>query len=118
MWRARYWMLANPAWSKELFERGLDYDPAHPKATYFYVLYKPDDGYLRALVRPGGPAYVSGLRTGDVVDKIDGRFWWEYGTYQSEQRAYDGKPHSFDVERGRVGGPATHIQLGSPFSGE
>ncbi len=59
------------------------YDPAHPAPTYFYVLFKPADGYMRALVRPGGPAYEAGLRTGDVIDKLDGRFWWEYGTYQT-----------------------------------
>ena len=74
--------------------------------TYFYVLFKPVDGYMRALVRPGGPAYAAGLRTGDVIDKLDGRFWWEYGTYQTQLRAYDGKPHDFDVERGARRRPA------------
>ena len=44
---------------------------------------------MRVYVRGGGPAYVSGLRSGDVINKIDGKFWWEYGTYQSQQRAYD-----------------------------
>jgi len=81
------------------------------------VLFKPSDGYMRALVRPGGPAWVAGLRTGDVIDKLDGRFWWEYGTYQTQLRAFDGKPHTFDVERGRVGGPAAHVELGAPFTG-
>jgi predicted metalloprotease with PDZ domain len=113
----RYWMLAHPAFAHELFSRGLAFDPTHPKPTYFFVLYKPADGYLRALVRAGGPAYEAGLRTGDVVDKIDGRFWWEYGTYQSQMRAYDGKPHSFDVQRGRVGGPPVHVLLGAPYTG-
>jgi len=37
---------------------------------------------MRALVRAGGPAWIAGLRTGDIVDKVDGRYWWEYGTYQ------------------------------------
>jgi hypothetical protein len=68
-------------------------------------------------VRPGGPAYAAGLRTGDVVDKLDGRFWWEYGTYQTQLRAYDGKPHDFDVQRGTVGGPPAHVQLGEAFTG-
>jgi hypothetical protein len=117
LWRMRYWMLAHPAFAHELFSRGVAFDPTHPKPTYFFVLYKPADGYLRALVRAGGPAYEAGLRTGDVVDKIDGRFWWEYGTYQSQMRAYDGKPHSFDVQRGRVGGAQVHVQLGEPFDG-
>jgi hypothetical protein len=117
LWRMRYWMLAHPAFAHELFSRGLAFDPTHPKPTYFFVLYKPADGYLRALVRAGGPAYEAGLRTGDVVDKIDGRFWWEYGTYQSQMRAYDGKPHSFDVQRGRVGGPPVHVLLGAPYTG-
>jgi hypothetical protein len=117
LWRMRYWMLAHPAFAHELFSRGVAFDPTHPKPTYFFVLYKPADGYLRALVRAGGPAYEAGLRTGDVVDKIDGRFWWEYGTYQSQMRAYDGKPHSFDVQRGRVGGPPVHVLLGAPYTG-
>jgi hypothetical protein len=68
-------------------------------------------------VRAGGPAWQAGLRTGDVIDKLDDRFWWEYGTYQTQQRAFDGRPHSFDVERGGVGGPAAHVQLGDPFTG-
>jgi hypothetical protein len=34
-----------------------------------------------------------------VIQKLDGRFWWEYGTYQTEQRVYDGKPHTFEIQR-------------------
>jgi hypothetical protein len=117
LFRLRTWMRAQPAYAAEVLEHGLAFDPSHPAPTYFYTLFKPSDGYLRALVRPGGPAYVAGLRSGDVVDKIDGRFWWEYGTYQSELRAYDGKPHAFDVERGRIGGPPAHVQLGTAFRG-
>ena len=98
-------------------DRGLAFDPANPHPTFFYVLFKPTDGYMRALVRPGGPAYAAGLRTGDVIDKLDGKFWWEYGTYQTQLRAYDGQPHDFDVERGKVGGPPGHVQLGAPFTG-
>ena len=52
------------------------------------------------LERVGGPAYAAGLRTNDIVEKLDGKFWWEYGTYQTQQRAYDGKPHTFDISRG------------------
>ena len=117
LFRVRVWQREHPALASDVFERGLAFDPAAPRPTYFYVLFKPADGYMRALVRPGGPAYVAGLRTGDVIDKLDGRYWWEYGTYQTQLRAYDGKPHDFDVERGTVGGPPAHVQLGDPFSG-
>ena len=116
LFRLRLWMHDRPALAANVFGRGLAYDPADGP-TYFYTLFKPSDGYMRALVRPGGPAYVAGLRTGDVIDKLDGRYWWEYGTYQTELRAYDGKPHSFEIERGGVGGTLIHIQLGDPFRG-
>ena len=115
--RVRVWSREHPALAAEVFERGLAFDPSAPKPTYFYVLFKPVDGYMRALVRPGGPAYAAGLRTGDVIDKLDGRFWWEYGTYQTQLRAFDGMPHDFDVERGKVGGPPGHVRLGAPFTG-
>ncbi|MBV8581024.1 MAG: hypothetical protein JOZ86_10375, partial [Candidatus Eremiobacteraeota bacterium] len=113
----RVWAREHAAFAGEVFDRGLAFDPTDPRPTYFYVLFKPTDGYMRALVRAGGPAWVAGLRTGDVIDKLDDRFWWEYGTYQTQLRAYDGQPHSFDVERGKVGGPAAHVQLGEPFQG-
>jgi hypothetical protein len=116
LFRMRLWMHDRPALAANVFGRGLAYDPA-TGPTYFYTLFKPADGYMRALVRPGGPAYVAGLRTGDVIDKLDGRYWWEYGTYQTELRAYDGQPHTYDVERGGVGGPAVHVDLGAPFTG-
>jgi hypothetical protein len=117
LFRVRVWSREHPALATEVFERGLAFDPANPRPTFFYVLFKPADGYMRALVRPGGPAYAAGLRTGDVVDKLDGKFWWEYGTYQTQLRAYDGKPHDFDVQRGKVGGPPAHVQLGDAFTG-
>jgi hypothetical protein len=66
---------------------------------------------MRAYVRPGGPAYVAGLRTNDIVEKLDGKFWWEYGTFQTQARAYDGKPHAFLVLRGKV---ERAIALGAP----
>ncbi|HTD37405.1 MAG TPA: hypothetical protein VK669_07815, partial [Candidatus Limnocylindrales bacterium] len=117
LFRVRVWTREHPALAAEVFERGLAFDPSDPKPTYFYVFFKPADGYMRALVRAGGPAYAAGLRTGDVVDKLDGKFWWEYGTYQTQLRAYDGKPHTFDVQRGKVGGPPGHVDLGVPFTG-
>jgi hypothetical protein len=117
LFRVRVWSREHPALAAEVFERGVAFDPANPRPTYFYVLFKPADGYMRALVRPGGPAWDAGLRTGDVIDKLDGRFWWEYGTYQTQLRAYDGEPHSFDVERAGVGGPPAHVQLQAPFTG-
>jgi hypothetical protein len=116
LFRLRLWMHDRPALAANVFGRGLAYDPA-TGPTYFYTLFKPSDGYMRALVRPGGPAYAAGLRTGDVIDKLDGRFWWEYGTYQTELRAYDGRPHTYDVERGGIGGPPAHVALGEPFRG-
>jgi hypothetical protein len=116
LFRLRLWMHDRPALAANVFGRGLAYDPA-AGPTYFYTLFKPSDGYMRAVVRPGGPAYVAGLRTGDVIDKLDGRFWWEYGTYQTELRAYDGQPHTYDVERGGIGGPHVHVALGDPFRG-
>ncbi len=52
------------------------------------------------------------MRTNDIIDKLDGKFWWEYGTYQTQLRAYDGKPHTFDITRGAK---AVYVQLGAPF---
>jgi hypothetical protein len=115
LFRVRVWARENPAFAANVFDRGLAYDPQSGAATYFYTLFKPSDGYMRVVVRAGGPAYVAGLRSSDVVDKIDGRFWWEYGTYQTQLRAYDGKPHSFVIERGRVGGPVEEVTLGEPY---
>jgi hypothetical protein len=116
LFRLRLWMHDRPALASNVFGRGLAYDPT-TGPTYFYTLFKPSDGYMRALVRPGGPAYLAGLRTGDVIDKLDGRFWWEYGTYQTELRAYDGQPHTYEIERGGIGGPLVHVALGEPFRG-
>jgi hypothetical protein len=55
------------------------------------------------------------MRTNDIVDKVDGRYWWEYGTYQTQLKAYDGKPHTFDVTRGDR--HDIHVALGAPYSG-
>lgn len=95
-----------------LFQNGLAAVGGDPP-TYFFTLFKTVDGNMRAYVRAGGPAYVAGLRTNDVVNKVDGRFWWEYGTYQTQLRAYDGKPHSFEIDRG---GTTVEVQLGAPFT--
>ncbi len=99
--------------STNLFARGVAFAPGDP-ATYFYTLFKSDDGNMRAYVRAGGPAYAAGLRTGDVIEKLDGKAWWEYGTYQTQLRAYDGKPHSFEIVRN---GATLEVQLGTPFTG-
>lgn len=111
--RLRTWMYENPKVARALLRTGVAYDPATMNPTYFYTLFKTDDGNMRALVRPGGPAYEAGLRTNDVIEKLDGRYWWEYGTYQTEQRPYDGKSHSFEVMRGKQ---LVHVQLGTPYA--
>jgi len=109
--RVRGWMRANPVRAHNLFERGLAVTP-HDPPTYFYTLFKTVDGYMRVYVRAGGPAWDVGMRTGDIVDRLDGKFWWEYGTYQTQLRAYDGKPHAFQMERD---GKTFDVQLGAPF---
>ncbi|HTU69373.1 MAG TPA: hypothetical protein VMF11_03550 [Candidatus Baltobacteraceae bacterium] len=95
--RLRAWARSDPR-ADELFARGLALAPGQSPG-FLYALFKTVDGNMRVYVRAGGPAYAAGLRTGDVVEKLDGQFWWEYGTYQTEQRAYDGKPHDFEIER-------------------
>ncbi|MBV8244316.1 MAG: hypothetical protein JOZ38_00190 [Candidatus Eremiobacteraeota bacterium] len=109
------WTQRNPILAQNLLERGLAFDPGRTSPTYFYSLFKTVDGNMRAYVRTGGPAYAAGLRSDDVVQKIDGKYWWEYGTYQSQLRAYDGKPHSFDVMRGTT---PVHVELGEAFDGK
>ena len=99
------------AHAPSLFANGLAAASGDPP-TYYYTLFKTVDGNMRAYVRAGGPAYVAGLRTNDVIDKLDGSFWWEYGTYQTQLRAYDGKPHLFQVERN---GATVEVQLGAPY---
>ena len=110
--RLRAWARAEPVRSTNLFAVGVAARQGD-KPTYFYALFTTPDGNLRAYVRAGGPAYLAGLRSGDVVETIDGLAWWRYGTYQSEQRAYDGKPHTFEVLRG---GSPVELRLGAPFA--
>ena len=118
LFRMRTWTRESPVLANSLFAHGLAYDLARAKPTYFYTLYKTRDGLMRAYARPGGPAYAAGLRTNDVVVKLDDRFWWEYGTFQTQSRAYDGLPHRFGIARGNVPDVTTvteTIQLGEPF---
>jgi hypothetical protein len=96
--RLQAWAARDPR-AAALFAQGVALAPDETPG-YLYTLFKTVDGNLRAYVRAGGPAYTSGLRTGDVIEKIDGQFWWEYGTYQAQARAYDGKPHAFEIQRG------------------
>ncbi len=110
--RMKRWSDANPVRSANLWSYGAAFAPGD-RPTYYYSLFKPIDGYMHAFVRAGGPAYRDGLRTGDIVDKFDGKFWWEYGTYQTQSRAYDGKPHRFEVERR---GHTLDIELTQPFA--
>jgi hypothetical protein len=113
--RLRTWMHEHGPLAMNVFGNGVAFDPTDPRPTYFFTLFKTNDGIMRALVRPGGPAWSAGLRTGDVVDKVDGRYWWEYGTYQTQLRAYDGRPHTFEVTRGDTHG--IRIALGDPYRG-
>ncbi len=106
--RMRAWAAGDPR-AASLFARGVALGPGKAPG-YLYALFKTVDGNMRTYVRAGGPAYDAGLRTGDVVEKLDGRFWWEYGTYQTELRAYDGKPHAFEIERA---GRTVDITLGA-----
>ncbi|MFN2448392.1 MAG: hypothetical protein ABR508_01175 [Candidatus Baltobacteraceae bacterium] len=109
--RVLEWGRDNPERWNHLLGRGLAYAADDPP-TYYYSLFKTIDGNMRAFVRAGGPAYASGMRSNDIVNKLDAHFWWEYGTYQTQARAYDGKPHTFEVDRG---GHILTIALGEPF---
>jgi hypothetical protein len=113
--RLRTWMHERPGAAAALFERGLAFDERAAPPTYLYSLFKTNDGQMRAFVRPGGPAWDSGLRTNDIVVKLDGKFWWEYGTFQTQRRAYDGLPHTFVVSTG-VNGPQRTVTLGLPYA--
>jgi hypothetical protein len=110
--RLRDWAVAQPARSKNLFTSGVFARPGD-RPSYFYALFRSDDGNLRAYVRAGGPAYTAGLRSGDVIEAIDAEPWWRYGTFQAEERAYDGKPHAFEIERG---GQMILIRLTTPYT--
>jgi hypothetical protein len=110
--RLLQWSHDNPQRWQNLEKRGLAYAAGDPP-SYYYALYKTVDGNMRAYVRAGGPAYAAGMRTNDIVDKLDGLEWWMYGTYQTQARAYDGKPHSFQLERD---GATIGVQLGAPFT--
>src|SRR6185312_15067636 len=111
--RMRQWMAVNPQRAASLLHDGVAWVPGDAP-TYFYTLFKTVDGNMRLYVRGGGPAYAAGLRSGDVVNKIDGKWWWEYGTFQAQQRAYDGKPHAFEIVRNGV---TENVALGEPFHG-
>lgn len=109
--RLQLWAAAEPIRSANLLRLGIAAIPGDAP-TYYYSLFKTVDGNMRAYVRAGGPAYAAGLRSGDVVDKLDGQYWWFYGTYQTQQRAYDGRPHEFEVQRGAS---TLDVRLGEPF---
>jgi hypothetical protein len=111
LFRMETWTIESPELARTLFGSGLAYRK-DDKPTYLYSLFKTPDGQMRAFVRPGGPAYDAGLRTNDIVEKLDGKYWWLYGTYQTQGRAYDGEAHRYLVERG---GSEVTVNLGSPF---
>ncbi len=110
--RLRAWARVDPVRSENLFARGVAARPGD-RSTYFYAFFRTSDGNLRVYVRAGGPAYVAGLRSGDVVETIDGQPWWQYGTYQSERFAYDGKPHELGVLRSKH---LVEVRLTEPFT--
>lgn len=110
--RLRAWAVADPVRSANLFAAGVAARRGDPP-TYFYSFFRTPDGNLRAYVRAGGPAYVAGLRSGDVIETIDGEAWWQLGTYRAQRRPYDGKPHAFEVLRT---GRSVEITLAAPFS--
>lgn len=112
--RMDLWMQQNPVRAANLFSKGLAYAPGDPP-TYYFSMFKTVDGQMRTFVRAGGPAYRAGFRTNDIVDKLDGRFWWEYGTFQTQLRAYDGKPHDFEIERGSS---TLELRLGPSFNSD
>ena len=110
--RMQNWSVERPRVAENLFARGLAYSDANRRPTYYYTLFKTSDGQMRAFVRAGGGAYAAGMRTNDIVEKLDGRYWWEYGTFQTQSRAYDGQPHRFVVQRGAR---ELEIVLARPF---
>jgi hypothetical protein len=109
--RFSLWTAEHPRLAASLLRTGLAGDERGGR-TYFYTLVKTIDGQMRAIVRPGGPAYAAGLRTNDIVVKLDGKFWWEYGTFQTQRRAYDGLPHTFEITRGTK---SLTVTLGEPY---
>jgi hypothetical protein len=110
--RLRAWALSDPVRSRNLFVLGAAVRP-RDRPAYFYAFFRTTDGNLRIYVRAGGPAYAAGLRSGEVVENIDGKAWWLYGTYPAQEMAYDGKAHTFEVLQG---GRAVDIALGAPFT--
>ncbi|MBV9232839.1 MAG: hypothetical protein JO030_02245 [Candidatus Eremiobacteraeota bacterium] len=109
--RVLEWAKQHRVRSRNLLVLGVAVQPGDPP-TYFYAFFKTADGNLRAYVRTGGPAYAAGLRSGDVIETIDGVEWWRLGTYQSQQLAYDGRAHVFEIQRA---GRESEVRLGSPF---
>ena len=112
--RLLQWAQSEPMRANQLFTRVLSTAPGD-SPSYYYTLFKTVDGNMRAYVRAGGPAFDAGLRTNDIVNKLDGQFWWMYGTYQTQLRAYDGHPHTFEIQRGAQ---TLDIALGAPFDPE
>jgi hypothetical protein len=110
--RLRAWALSDPVRSGNLFALGAAVRPGD-RPAYFYSLFRTIDGNMRVYVRAGGPAYAAGLRSGEVIESIDGKAWWLYGTYPAQELAYDGKPHTFEVLQS---GRAVDIALRAPFT--
>jgi regulator of sigma E protease len=60
----------------------------------------PQTPLLAALVEPGSPADLAGLKAGDTVDRIDGEALTGYDSFQKTVAANPGKPLRFTVSRG------------------
>ncbi|MDE2572922.1 MAG: hypothetical protein KGM44_10440 [bacterium] len=108
---ANIWRHVECERARRLFSQGLASIAGDPP-TYLYSFYKSTDGQMRIAVRAGGPAWEAGIRSGDVMQKLDGKAWWEYGTFQTQRRAYDGLPHTFVLERGKR---RFEVALGAPL---
>ncbi len=105
---------AEPVRSANLFAIGVAARPGQKANLLLRALYAVPTAICGPTFVPAALPTLAGLRSGDVIETIDGVAWWLYGTYQSEQRAYDGKPHAFEVLRGR---PSRRAAARRAFSG-
>ena len=96
------WAPRDAATQRPISSRAASRCSAGDPPSYFYALFKTVDGNMRAYVRAGGPAYVARpCATGDVIDKIDGRVWWDVRhVSDAVARLRRASRTAFEVERG------------------